>query len=101
MRKTIKSLGIADVQVREAICQEYFFDSGHFLDSGWFKSGDKTLWPELGFAERPLDPEQGLGEIHTLYLADYFSFHEYAHGDIHWYFQEHSEDAGEIENGCV
>lgn len=101
LNEVLKRHGIADAQTREAICKDYIFDSSHFLDAGWFKSGDRTLWPELCFAERPLDPQEGLGDIQTLHMAEYFSFHEYAHGDTYWYFQEHHEDASEIEIGCV
>lgn len=102
LNEVLKSQGIADVSARQAICETYFFDSGNFLDAGWFKSGDKTLWPELCFAERPLGPEEGLGEVQTLHVvSDSFSFHEYSVGDIYWYFEEHNEDESEIENGCL
>ena len=101
LNEVLKSHGIVDAEARQVICKEYFFDSGNFLDAGWFKSGGKTLWPELGFAERPLDPEEGLGEIKKLHLAEDFSFHEYAGGDIEWYFVEHNEDASEIEAGSL
>ncbi|MCW3061407.1 MAG: hypothetical protein JWQ02_3228, partial [Capsulimonas sp.] len=98
LNETLKEHGINDKSLRQAICKSYFFESGGFLDSGWFKSSGKTLFPEVCFAERSVDPERGLGEIQTLNVpSDYFSYHEYAGGDIHWYFDEHEEDAGDIE----
>ena len=92
LNEILKEQGIESTEARQAICKKYFFSSGSFLDSGWFKSEGKTFWPEMGFAERELDAVEGLGEIETLHLADYFSYHEYAGGDIYWYFTEHNED---------
>ena len=100
LNEVLKHHGITDVALRRKICKSYIFDSGNFLDGGWFKSGDTTVYPELCFAERELTKD-GLQDPHTLYMADFFSFHEYAGGDISWYFEEHNEDASEIENGCV
>ena len=98
----LKENGISDVEVRKSICEHYFFQSGVFLDSGWIVSEGKKVWPELCFAERPLDPNKGLGEIEKLHVpSDHFSFHEYAHGDLDLYFEDNGEDMSEIEQGVV
>jgi len=48
-----------------------------------------------------LDPKKGLGEISTLYMADFFALHEYAGGNIDSYFTERHEDMSEIESGYL
>jgi hypothetical protein len=54
----------------------------------------------LCFAERPLDPEEGLGGIAKLYApSQFFAFHEYAYGDIHDYFEENGQRVEGIEHG--
>lgn len=86
--------------LRPAICEEYFFESGVFLDCGWLKVAGRQVWPALCFAERSLDAEEGLGDITKLYApSQFFSFHEYAHGDIDYYFDKCSESVDDIEHG--
>jgi hypothetical protein len=86
--------------LRRAICEDYFFDSGVFLDCGWLKVSGMQVWPALCFAERPLDAKEGLGDITKLYAPSlFFSFHEYAHGDIDNYFDESNESVEDIEHG--
>lgn len=86
--------------VRREICTDYFFDSGVFLDCGWIKVDGKQVWPTLCFAERPLDPNEGLGDITKLFSpSQLFSFHEYAHGDIDVHFDEDGESVESIEHG--
>jgi hypothetical protein len=99
LNEVLKKHNVPD-DVRREICTDYFFDSGVFLDSGWIKVEGKQVWPKMCFAERPLDPEEGLGDITKLYApSEYFSFHEYAHGDIDSYFQENAESIEDIEHG--
>ena len=87
-------------EIRREICTEYAFDSGVFLDCGWLKVSGKQVWPSLCFAEKPLDPDEGLGEMTKLYApSQFFSFHEYAHGDIDNYFDENGETLETIEHG--
>ena len=41
-------------------------------------------------------------KMETLYIpSELFSFHEYADGNVEWYFGEHDEDASEIKTGEV
>jgi len=99
LNEILKKNGIADVVLRRTICREYIFENGSFLDSGWLMSGDQTVWPELCFAARQ---SKGDGPVQTLNVtSESFSFHEYAGGDITWYFDEHGESIDEIEHGNV
>ena len=87
-------------RARRKICTDYFFASGVFLDCGWLKASGKRVWPSLCFAEKPLDPNEGLGGTTKLYApSQFFSFHEYAHGDIVNYFDENGESVEDIEHG--
>jgi hypothetical protein len=99
LNEVLKRHKIPD-EVRREICTDYFFENGVFLDSGWFKVSGNQVFPTLCFAERPVDPEEGLGEIAKLHIpSQFFSFHEYAHGDINLYFEDDAESIGNIEHG--
>ncbi len=77
------------VQARRKICEIYFFGAGVFLDCGWLKVEGKQVFPTLCFAERPVDPVEGLGGITKLYApSEFFAFHEYVTGDIIACFDE-------------
>ncbi|MBV9467684.1 MAG: hypothetical protein JOZ57_00390 [Abitibacteriaceae bacterium] len=98
----LKQYGMDDKALRQKICAEYFSCNGYFLDAGTFISQSKQVYPQIAFAERPCDPRRGLGAIETLYVTSAsFSFHEYADGDIYWYFDEHNEDVSEIEHRTI
>jgi hypothetical protein len=87
-------------RVRRKICEEYFFDNGTFLDCGWLKVDGKQVWPTLCFAERPLNPTEGLGDITKLHApSQLFSFHEYADGAVVSYYDEQRESTESIEHG--
>ena len=103
LNDVLKASGLANKQLRQEICTRYFLDSGHFLDAGWFECEGRRVYPEICSAERQTpDANENLGRIHTLHLpSDAFAFHEYAHGDIGWYFEEHGEDASSIATGSL
>lgn len=102
LNEVLKKNGIDDKDLREKICGEFIFNSGNFIDSGFFVSEDVKVHPEICFSERKFDENEGLGEIETLHIpSDYFAFHEYAFGDIGWYFEEHNESVAEIIQGNV
>jgi hypothetical protein len=99
LNEVLKKHYIPD-DVRREVCTDYFFDSGNFLDCGWIKVSGRQIWPSLCFAEKPLDPNEGLGDMTKLYApSQFFSFHEYAHGDIDNYFDENGESLQGIEHG--
>jgi hypothetical protein len=92
--------GISDQVVRRAICEQYFFDAGQFLDCGWFEEKGRRFHPVVCFEEvltngqrkgDMLVPEPGFGT----------AFHEYAHGAAFWLYEDHAEDASEIETGEI
>lgn len=93
---------VAD-KARRKICEAYFFEASAFLDSGWLRVGEgEQLFPTLCFAERPVDPDEGLGDITKLHApSPSFSFHEYTGGAISVYFDEQSEAVDDIEHGCL
>ena len=102
LNEVLKQHGIDDAGLRRQICTQFMFDSGEFLDTGWFVTGSKRVYPELCFAERAYDEDEGPGEIETLHAnPDTFSFHEYAAGDVGWYFDEQNEDVSEIEADVI
>lgn len=64
------------------------------------KVSGQQIWPTLCFAERPLHPQHGLGDITKLYApSQFFSFHEYAHGAIDNYFKDNAESIADIDHG--
>ena len=86
------------VKTRRRICETYFFGAGVFLDCGWLKAGGKKVFPTLCFAERPVDPVEGLGGIAKLYApSELFAFHEYVTGDLIACFAERAVE--DIEHG--
>lgn len=99
LNEVLKRHNVSD-QSRREICTDYFFESGVFIDSGWFKVSGNQVFPTRCFAERPVDPKEGLGEIAKLHIpSQFFSFHEYAHGDIDSYFEADAESIESIEHG--
>jgi hypothetical protein len=98
LNDTLKRCGITDQAQRRKICETYFFESGYFLDSGWFVEQGRRFRPGIYFStletsrgteESILVPEPAVGTM----------FHEYAHGAAAWLFDDHDEDASEIETG--
>ncbi len=98
LNEVLKQNGIEDVKLREKICGDFTFNSGNFIDSGYFISEGKKVYPEVCFSERVYDEDEEPGEIEKLNVpSDYFAFHEYAFGNISWYFEENSESVSDIE----
>ena len=100
LNETLKKHGITDKGLRQQICSDYIFDSAYSFDAGWFKRGDKRLYPQLCFAERAEDPDANLGEVQVLHIpSEDYDLHDSAFGNADWYFEEHGEDASEIQTG--
>jgi hypothetical protein len=100
LNDVLKECGVSDVGLRRRICESYFFNAGYFLDSCWFEDQDSRFRPGLYFAELDRN-SQPTGSI---YLPDPnvgTMFHEYAHGAAAWLYDDHNEDASEIEVGSV
>ena len=98
LNEVLKNHGVTDKNLRREICAEYFFGSGNFIDQYWFKVNGKKFYPRIDFVERVNDEEES--EEDLLYVSTgLFEFHENAHGNIDWYFDDQDEDASEIEKG--
>ena len=102
LNEVLKQNGIEDVKLREKICGEFIFNSGNFVDSGYYISEGIKVYPEICFSERSYNEDEGLGEVKELHIpSDYFAFHEHAFGNLGWYFEEHNESIDEIETGIL
>lgn len=92
--------GIEDSSKRRAICERFAFDYGVFNDQCWFEANGKRWNPILAFTTTSVTPTIDIDNLGELYLrSDAFEFHEYAFGNVSWYFEEQNEDASEIRIG--
>jgi len=92
--------GIEDQSTRKAICQSFAFHYGVFNDQFWFEADGKRWNPILAFTTASVTPAVDVENLGKLYFrSDAFEFHEYAFGNVSWYFEEHDEDASEIRIG--
>src|SRR5438874_8624389 len=96
LNDALKDCGITDGELRRRICETYFFSAGYFLDSCWFADQGGRYRPGIYFAEFSPTGEP------VIYTPDHSigtMLHEYAHGAAAWLFDDHGEDASEIETG--
>lgn len=98
LNESLKECGVADRRLRRRICEAYFFDSGRFLDGGWFAEDGRRYRPGLYFEEvdaagRPT------GTAHLPDPAGGTALHEYAHGAAIWHFDDNAESATAVEVG--
>jgi hypothetical protein len=100
LNDVLKECGVADEVLRRNICETYFFNSGYFLDTCWFADKDSRFRPGLYFAEVS-SANEPTGKIYLPDSSIGTMFHEYAHGAAAWLFDDHNEDASEIEVGDV
>jgi hypothetical protein len=99
LNEALKTCGVADGELRQKICETYFFHSGYFLDACWFREEGRRFKPGVYFAELDRD-RQPTGAV---YLPDpeFGTIHEYAIGAVSSLFEDHQEDVSEIEVGSV
>src|SRR5215831_13504225 len=100
LNQILKGCGIGDVAVRREICERYFFESGHFIDSCWFAERGRRFQPGIYSTEVNDNSES----TSTIFLPDPelgTMLHEYAHGATAWLFDDHDEDASEIASGDI
>jgi hypothetical protein len=100
LNEVLAENGIADQELRRAICEQYFFHAGQFLDMGWFEEKERNFHPVICFEEVKPD---GKSKGETLVPDPQFgtAFHEYAHGAAAWLYDDHAEDASEIQTGEI
>lgn len=92
--------GIADKELRKKICESFIFENSVFNDQFWFEAEGKRWYPLSVFTETPTFPVIEVEQLGEVYLrSDAFEFHEYAHGNIDWYFEEKNEDPNDINVG--
>ena len=102
LNDVLKRHGIVDAKQREEICADYLFSIGEFLDQQWFECEGKRLHPMLCFSETFLNTDTNPEDLGDLYLcSDMFSYHEYAHGNISYFFEEHGETIPDLVTGSV
>ena len=98
LNDALKECGVSDRNIRRAVCEAYFFNSGHFLDSCWFSESSRRFRVGIYFAE--LDASNTLtGTVYLPAPSVGTMFHEYAHGAAAWLFDDHAESVEEIEVG--
>jgi hypothetical protein len=101
LNDALKEHGIRDAARRREICESFIFEQGDLLDQCWIKAEGVQYFPMICFAEQfPGWVEEGedLGKVH---VSDGFDFHEYAHGAVAYYFDDHKEGLGDIAAGSI
>ncbi len=100
--KALRESGIAPKRKRRKICERFLYAHGTLHDQCWLRSGGKTVYPFLGFAEVfqgvGMSPQQ-LGTI----IADKeksFSFDEYVWSVLRCHF-EPDETVPPVDVGLV
>jgi hypothetical protein len=88
-------------EIRRKICVEHAYQSSNFLDAGWLKVSGRQVWPTLCFAEKRVDPEEGLGDPTKLYAPGGFQLHEYANSGVVEYFDEFGESVENLDFGAI
>ena len=100
LNSTLTENGIDDVALRRNICEQFTFAIGNFHDQYWFDSDGQRVCPILCFSPRFLNTDTDVTQLGDVYApSEMFAFHEYAFGNNAWYFDEHDEDASEIQHG--
>jgi hypothetical protein len=83
------SCGISDLGQRRKICEAFIFSHGLIFDQGAFQQDGKWYSPVLNYAELEGNPEEGFSAIgHKCERDENFSYHEYAFGNLDYYFED-------------
>ena len=100
--QALRDSGITPKAKRRKICERFLYAHGAFHDQYWLKSGGKTVYPFLGFAEIfqniGMSPEQ-LGKI-IASKDKSFSFDEYVWSVMQCYFQP-DKRAPSVDVGAI
>jgi hypothetical protein len=98
LNSVLIQLGVDEEDLRRRICETYFFDSGYFLDSCYLLEHGRKFQPGVHFSELD-EKNEKTGVVLMPDPAIGTMFHEYAHGAAAWLFDDHAQDASEIETG--
>jgi len=94
--ETLKKHGIKVDQARK-ICEDFVFQQGVAMDQFWIESEKGKVFPVIGFSRKHPDCE-----LEDLFLNNgFFSFHEYAFGNVSWFFEENDPDKQPQKYGPV
>lgn len=95
LNQVLKANGISDKRKRRKICEDFIFDQGVILDGGGFQTepGGKWYGPVLCFADTDGNHDEGeFFRTKKFYKhVDDLPYHEYALGNIHYFFDECKE----------
>jgi len=100
--QALRESGITPKRKRRKICERFLYAHGAFHDQHWLRSGGKTVYPLLGFAEAFPDvgsSPQPWGRI-LVDKGKSFSFDEYVWSVLRCYF-EPDETVPQVEAGLV
>ena len=88
---------VPNSETRKEICGQVMFELGNVLDQCGITENDRTFYPVVGFSSVFLNGEAELPAEGDLYLqGSSFSHHEYAGGDVYYYFDEHDESVPDV-----
>jgi len=102
LNNVLKEHGISDVAIRREICDDFLFQMGEFHDQCWFEAEEERVYPLLCFSTEFLSQSSSEKQLGNVYVpSEMFAFHEYADGNITWYFDDNQENADEIKRGIA
>lgn len=103
LNEVLQRHGIADVEIRKAICADMAWRNGEFLDFSWFEENGQKVCPTLCFLQRDESDQTKVGEYNPTLLVptSLFAFHEQASDNTSWYFDERQADVSEIKMGVI
>ena len=101
LNATLRANGIANAVARQNICASFLFEFAYHHDAGWLMHKDRKLFPLVTFADRAAPAEgQNLAPIEVLHVpTPASSWHEYAHGVVSEYFEDHNEEVRSLRFG--
>lgn len=95
----LKENGIAEKDIRQKICEEFFFEFSESIDSCYLSKEEKVFSPMICFGEFQNKESLLIDEVNKLHVpTKAISLHESALGNSDWYFEEANEDTSEISH---
>ena len=93
LNSVLKGCGVSDRRKRRKICEDFIFSQGLIFDQGAFQKDGKWYGPVLGYAELQGNPDKGFKKTEKFYKLseDFAGYHEYAFGNMDYFFDESKE----------
>jgi hypothetical protein len=100
--QALRETGISPKRKRRQICERFLRAHGTLHDQCWLRSGGRTVYPFLGFAEFFQDVGTSPRQLGTIFVDEdkSFSYEEYAWSVLRCLF-EPDETVPEVEVGLV